>query len=195
MGRYGRAAGRRAGAAGRAARGAAIVAALCLLSGCGLLGSTDALRRNAADSMTVTSPMVEQGTIAARYTCHGAGTSPPILWSNLPANTKSLALVVDDSSAPITPRVYWIVFDISPAARDLQAGSLPTGARQARNSAGKASYDPPCPAGGPHKYRFTIYALSRSLHQPNGTHLRAAWTAIARSALAWGRLTATAAGS
>jgi Raf kinase inhibitor-like YbhB/YbcL family protein len=195
VGRYGRAVSWRAGAAGAAARPAratAIAVALCVLSGCGLVGGPQTLRQDAPVKITVTSPMVEHGAIAALYTCHGGGKSPPILWSPPPSGTKSVALVVDDAAAPITPKVYWIVFDISPATRDLQAGELPTGVRQARNSIGRAKYDPPCPVGGAHRYRFTIYALSAVLHQPRGTPLKAAWSAIARDAIARGRLTATA---
>jgi len=192
VGRRQRGAVGRGRAAGRLARAAAVVGALSLLSGCGLIGGPQTLRGDAPDTITVTSPMVEQGAIAPQYTCHGAGKSPPILWSVMPSGTKSVALVVDDASAPITPRAYWIVFDISPDTVDLQAGALPTGARQARNSTGKVGYDPPSPAASRHQYRFTIYALDAVLHQPNGTRLKEAWTAIARDALARGRLTATA---
>jgi Raf kinase inhibitor-like YbhB/YbcL family protein len=181
------------GTVSRAGRAVAVAAVLGLLSGCGLVGGPQTLRQDAPDTITVSSPMVEQGTISRQYTCHGAGKSPPILWSVMPSGTKSVALVVDDAAAPITPRAYWIVFDISPDTVDLQSGTLPTGARQARNSTGRVGYDPPCPAGARHQYRFTIYALSAVLHQPNGTPLKAAWMAIARDALARGRLTATAA--
>jgi Raf kinase inhibitor-like YbhB/YbcL family protein len=198
LGRFGRAGGWRASTAGgrrseRHGRRAILAAGTCLLSGCGLIGGPQALRQDAPDNMTVTSQMVVQGTILARFTCHGLGQSPPIQWSPPPAGTKSLALVVDDAAAPITPRAYWIVFDISPVTRDMQAGALPTGARQARNSIGRTAYDPPCPVGGRHRYRFTVYALSAVLHQQDGTPLKAAWTAIARDAIARGRLTATAA--
>jgi Raf kinase inhibitor-like YbhB/YbcL family protein len=168
-------------------------AALSLLSGCGLVGGPQALRQDAPDNMTVTSQMSSRGTILAQYTCHGAGQSPPIQWSSPPTGTQSLALVVDSAAAPITPRANWIVFDISPVTRDMPAGALPTGAREARNSSGRSGYDPPCPAGGRHQYRFTIYALSKVLHQPDGTPLKEAWTAIARYAIARGRLTAAAA--
>jgi Raf kinase inhibitor-like YbhB/YbcL family protein len=199
LGRYGRAVGWRARTvgqcartAGQRARTAAVAVTLCLLSGCGLVGGPQTLRLDAPDTITVTSPMVEQGAISPQYTCHGAGKTPPILWSGMPSGTKSVALVVDDAAAPITPRAYWIVFGISPDTVDLQAGGLPRGARQARNSTGRVGYDPPCPTGSDHRYRFTIYALNSVLHQPNGTPLKAAWTAIARDALARGRLTATA---
>jgi hypothetical protein len=177
---------------GRIGRAGTLVASCCLaVAGCGLVGGPQAQLQHTAE-ITVTSPMVSQGTMSARYTCYGSGKTPPLFWSGMPTGTRSVALVVDDSSAPITPRVYWIVFDISPDTTDIQAGSLPTGALQARNSTGKASYDPPCPSGGPHRYRFTVYALNAVLHQPAGTRLKAAWSAIAQHAIAHGRLTATA---
>jgi Raf kinase inhibitor-like YbhB/YbcL family protein len=195
LGRTGRAVGRRAGAVRSRARGAAAAAGalgLGLLSGCGLAGGPGTLSGE-TPAMTVTSPMVNQGTMSAQYTCYGSRESPPIFWSGMPAGTKSIALVVDDSAAPITPRMYWIVFDISPSTSDLQGGALPAGARQARNSTGRVGYDPPCPAPGTsHRYRFTVYALSSMINQPVGTGLRAAWTAIAQDAIARGRLTASA---
>ncbi|HEU5420678.1 MAG TPA: YbhB/YbcL family Raf kinase inhibitor-like protein [Streptosporangiaceae bacterium] len=179
---------------GRSGRAAA-AAVVCLVSGCGLVGGPVSLHQDAPDLMTVTSPMVDQGAIAARYTCKsngGRGESPPISWLDAPPGTKSVALVVDDAAAPISPRVYWIVFDINPATSELQAGALPTGALQARNSKGVTGYEPPCPAGGSHRYRFTVYALNRVLAQPAGTGLREAWQAIAAHAIARGRFVATA---
>ena len=105
-----------------------------------------------------------------------------------PANTKSLALVVDDSSAPITPYIYWLVFDIQPGTTDIQEGALPTGAKQALNSAHTMSYDPPCPNGHSHLYRFTVYALNRDLTLPNGAPLLQVWTAIADATTGRGRI-------
>jgi Raf kinase inhibitor-like YbhB/YbcL family protein len=180
---------------GRFAAGVAGAVSLFLLGGCGLVGTPKALLDETTETMTVTSPMVEQRVMSKLYTCDGTGQSPPIFWSGMPSDTKSVALVVDDAAAPITPRVYWIVFNISPATSDLQAGALPTGALQARNSTGRVGYDPPCPpAGGSHRYRFTVYALNSKLNQPDGTAMKAAWTAIAQRVIARGRLTATARG-
>ena len=85
------------------------------------------------------------------FTCGvGKPTSPPLSWAGAPPGTKSLALVVDDSSAPITPYVYWIVFNISPQTQDILEGQLPPGAEQARNSAGSIGYLPPCPGSTGH---------------------------------------------
>jgi len=106
---------------------------------------------------------------------------------------KSFAVVVDDGQAPITPYVYWIVFDISPSTTDIAQNRLPTGARQAQNSAGSARYDAPCPQGDTrHTYRFTVYALDAFLKLPDGAGLRATWSAIAKHVIGVGRLTVKA---
>jgi Raf kinase inhibitor-like YbhB/YbcL family protein len=189
LGQNGRGTGLRAAAAAR--RAGAVAGLLCLLSGCGLIGpSKSSLGQAEQQSMTVTSPMVQQGAMLRRYTCHGRGPaqSPPLSWSAAPAHTRSLALVVDDAAAPITPRLYWIVFDINPDTTDIQAGSLPTGARQAHNSTGRSYYDPPCPVGSRHQYRFTVYALNAMLRLPKGAPEKEAWSSIAHHAIARGRL-------
>lgn len=174
-------------------RAVAAAVALPLLAGCSLLTGPSPLRQNAPQIMTVTSPLFGRGSIPAQYTCHGKGGSPAIYWSGAPSGTRSLALVVDDADAPITPYIYWVVFNIRPTTTDIQAGrQLPPGARQANNSRGFAGYDAPCPIHGSHTYRFTIYALSTPLHLDDGASVKAAWTAIARNAIARGRLTATA---
>jgi Raf kinase inhibitor-like YbhB/YbcL family protein len=184
---------RRAGRALRArAAGAALLAALTLvaltLAGCGTAGYGAPV---APRPMPVSSEAFVSGILAQRYTCHGAKMSPPLNWSGAPQGTKSIALIVDDSSAPITPTIYWLVFDINPGTTDIQEGVLPTGARQALNSAGTATYDAPCPRGRPHSYRFTVYALNTTLKLPNGAPLQAVWTAIAAATIGRGRIVVT----
>jgi hypothetical protein len=184
------------GRAARRARGvaAAVAAAACALpvTGCGVFSSKITI--SSPTVMTVDSGAFLQDTMPARYTCaEGAKVSnPPLYWAGMPSGTKSLALVVDDSAAPITPYVYWIVFDISPASSSILEGQLPSGARQARNSAGRVAYDPPCPGPRGHAYRFTVYALDTTLNLPPGTSLSSAWTAIAAAAIGRGRKTVTA---
>jgi Raf kinase inhibitor-like YbhB/YbcL family protein len=176
----------------RAVRGAAAGAALLLLAGCGLVGGTITLAGDVPDVMTVTSPDVSQkGVLGQEFTCRGAGLHPAIHWAGAPARTKALALVMDDSAAPIRPYVYWIVFDIGPQTTDIPPGSLPAGAREAVNSKGFAGYDAPCPRNQAHSYRFTVYALARMLRLPARASLKSAWWAIAHAAIARGRLTAT----
>lgn len=169
------------------AAGAAVLAALTLaaLAGCGNPGSGAAI---APASLLVGSAAVVQNLLPQRYTCHGAGLNPPINWSGAPSGTKSYAVLVDDSSAPITPFIYWLVFHIEPGTTDIQEGMLPTGARQALNSANTQGYDAPCPVGHSHMYRFTVYALSTEIDLPAGAPLEQVWSAIAAATIGRGRI-------
>jgi Raf kinase inhibitor-like YbhB/YbcL family protein len=172
---------------------AAVALAACIVataSGCGLLGSGKDIA--APTVMTVSSQAFTSDVMPVQFTCGPHAPSPPLSWAGQPPKTRSLALVVDDSSAPITPYVYWIVFDIGPSSSYIVQGQLPPGARQARNSAGTSGYLPPCPGSTSHTYRFTVYALSTRLSLPNGTSLQSAWQAIAASTIGRGRLTASA---
>ena len=177
----------------RCLRYAALACVAPLATGCGLLGGLSGSGGVAPQSMTVTSPDFRNGvSLPVQYTCHGDGLSPPLYWSGaLSQQPKSFAVVVDDGEAPITPYVYWIVFDISPNTTDIAQNRLPTGARQAENSAGTARYDPPCPPrdNEVHTYRLTVYALNARLKLPDGAGLRRTWAAIARHVIGVGRLT------
>jgi Raf kinase inhibitor-like YbhB/YbcL family protein len=162
------------------------------LAGCGLLSQGVTITAPAV--MTVSSTAVERGELPSKFTCAGSQVlSPPINWSGEPKGTQSIAIVVDDASAPISPYVYWIVFDIQPGTAGIQEGLLPTGAKQAMGSAGYDRYDPPCPGPQGHSYRLTVYALNRVLNLPNGTSLTSAWRAIAAATIGRGRLPVNAA--
>ncbi len=168
-----------------------VMCAVCATTaGCGLIGGTNTGSFDVPQVITVTSlAFRDQGVIPHPYTCFGKGVSPPIHWSGVPTGTKALALVVDDSDAPVTPYIYWLVFDISPRTAELQAGALPPNAREAQGSDNMARYHPPCPRSGSHSYRFTLYAMDASVPLPNGAPTKAAWSAIAARAVARGRIT------
>jgi Raf kinase inhibitor-like YbhB/YbcL family protein len=170
----------------RLAAAAAAVGCALPVAGCGLFNRDFTIA--SLQVMTVNSGTFVQDTMPARFTCADArAVNPPIGWSGMPKGTKSLAVVVDDSSAPITPFVYWIVFNINPESSYIQEGQLPPGARQARNSAGQAAYDPPCPGPDRHQYRFTVYALDTVLHLRAGVSLQQAWMEIAAATIGYGR--------
>ena len=73
-------------------------------------------------TLTLTSQAFRQnGEIPPQHTCQGADVSPPLAWSGVPANTKSLALIVDDPDAPdpAAPKmtwVHWVLYNIPPTA-------------------------------------------------------------------------------
>src|SRR6185503_10608965 len=67
------------------------------------------------------------GKIPRKYTCEGDDTSPPLSWSDIPAGTKSLALIVDDPDAPDPAKpqrvyVHWVVYNIPPEAAQIGEG-------------------------------------------------------------------------
>jgi len=172
---------------------AAVVALCCALpaSGCGLFGSDKEIATPSV--MSVTGGEFVGNVMPVRFTCGAPhAPSPPLGWTSAPSGTKSIAVVLDDSAAPITPYVYWVVFNIHPATSDLlegaASGQLPLGARQARNSAGTVGYSPPCPGSTGHSYRLTVYALNTVLNLPDGTSLQSAWRAIAAAAIGRGRI-------
>jgi Raf kinase inhibitor-like YbhB/YbcL family protein len=165
-----------------------------LLGGCGLLGKPEPLSADAPLTMSVNVPGLNGNLLQARYTCHGRGENPPIFWSGAPSNTKSIAVVFDDSDAPITPRVYWIVFNIGPSTSDLETGHLPPNTVVAYNSAGTKQYDAPCPLHSSHKYRISVYALNTYFggSVAKNPQLLATWTSIARHVIARGTMTVRA---
>jgi Raf kinase inhibitor-like YbhB/YbcL family protein len=141
------------------------------------------------DSITVTSPaFAPDEEIPVVHSCAGRDISPPLAWTGVPADASELALVVDDPDAPRGTFTHWILFGVPPSTSSLAEGSVPVGAKQARNSAGRAAYSGPCPPSGTHHYRFTMYALDNSLELNDGADTGDALDAISDHAVAQGRL-------
>lgn len=110
--------------------------------------------------ITLTSSAFENGrAIPAQFTCDGPNHSPPLAWAQVPAGTKSFALIVDDPDAPGGTFGHWAAYDIAPTARAVAPGRQPGTA--ALNGFGKLGYSGPCPpkGNGVHHYRFKLYAL------------------------------------
>ncbi|HVV81673.1 MAG TPA: YbhB/YbcL family Raf kinase inhibitor-like protein [Kofleriaceae bacterium] len=119
--------------------------------------------------MKLTSTAFTEGSeIPTQYTCEGADRSPPLAWSDVPAGTKSFALIVDDPDAPdpAAPKrvyVHWVLYDIPAGTTAAVEGSAPAGARAGKNDWGKAHYGGPCPPIGRHRYFFKLHALDTTL--------------------------------
>lgn len=98
--------------------------------------------------------------IPSKYTCDSEDVSPHLVWDEVPAGTKSLALIVDDPDAPMGTWVHWLVSNIPPSVREIPRGGLPPNAIQVPNDFGRPNYGGPCPPGGTHRYFFKLYALN-----------------------------------
>ncbi len=109
--------------------------------------------------MKLSSPAFQNGgNIPEEYTCDGEQISPPLQISDVPANTKSLALIMEDPDAKAAPFVHWLLWNIPPQATMIKQGET-KGYSQGRTTSGKLGYVGPCPPTGAHHYFFTLYAL------------------------------------
>ena len=124
------------------------------------------------NTMIITSPSFAEGdTIPRKFTCEGGDINPELQIQNVPPGTGSLALVVHDPDAPIEGGfTHWVVWNINPGTVLIKEESVPPGAMEGKNGAGRIGYMGPCPPpGGPHRYEFRLYAVSESLGLPEGS--------------------------
>lgn len=126
-----------------------------------------------AMALTLTSPsFAPNEEIPIKHTCEGADVSPPLGWSDVPAGTRSLVLVVvdpdaPDPRAPRTTWVHWVAYEIPATTTALAEGASPTampaGALEGRNDWKQPGWRGPCPPVGRHRYFFKLYALDVGL--------------------------------
>ena len=96
-------------------------------------------------------------SIPAKYTCSGQNVSPPLQWSGVPANAKTLELTLDDPDASGGHFTHWQVAQIPATTTAIPEGGH-VGA-EGTNGFGNQGYGGPCPPSGEHRYVFTLKAL------------------------------------
>ena len=89
----------------------------------GAAAADSAEKENRAMKIT-TNAFAHNDAIPAKYTCDGADVSAPLVWSGVPAGTKSFILIVDDPdapdpAAPKTTWVHWVLYNIPTSATSL----------------------------------------------------------------------------
>ncbi|MBU1493001.1 MAG: YbhB/YbcL family Raf kinase inhibitor-like protein [Actinobacteria bacterium] len=151
-----------------------------------------------AVEFTLASPVFDDGgNIPVGFTCDGANDSPELVFAGVPAGTTSLALTVIDPDGQ--DWIHWIAWNLPADSAGLPmnvpAGDLPDGTRQGANDfAGMTGeggtfpqgggtirvngWDGPCPGSSPHRYVFTLYALTGTIDLPTGTPGIDVWIAI-----------------
>lgn len=140
-------------------------------------GRTAVYSQVSESGFSLISPAFRDGAlIPPQYSCKGQNVNPPLNIIDKPANTKSMALIMHDPDAAGGDFTHWIIWDISAAIESIAVNSVPVGALQGPNDAGKNAYTGPCPPAGTgtHRYIFELYALDSSLgldHKANRQRL------------------------
>lgn len=129
-----------------------------------------AAEKTEKDRMQLTSTAFNEGApIPAKYTCDDKNVSPPLKWSGVPANAKTLVLIADDPDAPVGTWVHWVLYELPAGVSELRedvtrSQFIPAGGRQGINDFKHLGYGGPCPPPGkPHRYFFKLYALDVAL--------------------------------
>jgi Raf kinase inhibitor-like YbhB/YbcL family protein len=126
-------------------------------------------------SFEVTSTDIRNGEklsllqVSGIFGAGGQDLSPQLSWRGFPAGTKSFVVTVYDPDAPTASGFWhWAVVDIPANVTELARGagdengsSLPRGAFQLRNDAGRVGYigAAPPPGHGKHHYYTVVHAV------------------------------------
>lgn len=138
-------------------------------------------------TLTIESPaFADNGYIPTRYSCNGANVNPALVIKDLPENTESITLIMDDPDAPGGTYDHWIMWNI-PKIEKIEENSMP--GIQGKNSERENAYTGPCPPpGAPHHYHFKFYALDKKLDLSQNTSKKALLKAMEGHTIAFGEL-------
>jgi Raf kinase inhibitor-like YbhB/YbcL family protein len=145
--------------------------------------------------MKITSPaFVHQGSIPTKYTCDGENISPELEFFEIPENSKSLALIMDDPDIPdfvkedrgIEVFDHWVVFNMPADTKGIGEGQAEPGI-VGLNSRGTNEYIGSCPPDREHRYFFRLYALDKELELSKDQLLKAMQGHIIETAELMGR--------
>ncbi len=143
-----------------------VAATLLALSVVGVTAAHAEMKVTSKD-LTPGKPMADEQVFNS-FGCTGKNISPELAWSGAPEGTKSYAIMAYDPDAPTgSGWWHWSVFNIPASVSEIAAGAsgdkkLPEGAVEGRTDFGTSGYGGACPPAGdaPHRYQFTVYALS-----------------------------------
>ncbi len=116
---------------------------------------SETISSNIGNNMIIKSPDFKNNQrIPSRFTCDGKDINPTLVFEDIPKNSKSLVLIVDDPDAPMGTWVHWTLWNIPKDTKIIEENSKPKGAIEGITSFGKPGYGGPCPPNGVHRYFF-----------------------------------------
>ena len=112
------------------------------------------------------------GVIPKKYGYKHGNTSPPLKINEIPENTISLVLIMDDPDAMGAVGkiwVHWVVWNIDPKNSKFGENSIPIGCMEGKTDFGEIGYGGPAPPDKEHTYIFKLYALDQKLDVRKGS--------------------------
>lgn len=130
--------------------------------------------------MNISSPaFADNAKIPKIYAKLGGNQRPPLEISEVPAETKTLAIICHDPDAPGRDGFYhWTVWNLPADTTTITSESLPIGAVEGITNWGHPGWNGPQPPFGTHRYQFYVYALDTTLDLSADTNPKELITSI-----------------
>ncbi len=131
------------------------------------------------------------GIIPRKYGYKNGNSSPPLSISNIPENTVSLALIMDDPDAMGAVGkvwIHWVLWNINPDTNELKENSITSECVEGETDFGEIGYGGPAPPDKEHTYIFKLYALDKKLDIEKGATKKEAEEAMKNHIIAETRL-------
>ena len=143
------------------------------------------------DPELTSTAFADGAAIPPKYTGDGANVSPPLAWSFLPEETRSVALIVHDPDAPSGDFTHWVAWNIDPEPGGLGEGEAPPS--DGANGTGEPGYmgPSPPPGDGQHRYFHDLSALDTELDLHSGASRKELEDAIDGHVIGEARLVGT----
>ncbi len=120
----------------------------------------------------VSSAFQNGGEIPRKYGYKKDNVNPALIINDVPADAKSLALVMDDPDAMGAVGkvwVHWVLWNIDPSTGEINENSVPSNSIQGKTDFGEIAYGGPAPPDKEHTYLFKLYALDDKLSLDEGS--------------------------
>lgn len=112
------------------------------------------------------------GSIPKKFGYKHGNISPPLTITQIPENTVSLAMIMDDPDAMGAVGkvwVHWVVWNIDPKNFTFNENSVPPNCVEGETDFGEIGYGGPAPPDKEHTYIFKLYALDQKLDAKKGS--------------------------
>jgi len=124
-------------------------------------------------AFTLESTAFENGKIIPKkYGYKHGNISPPLKITQIPENTISLALIMDDPDAMGAVGkvwVHWVIWNIEPKNSEFLENSFSSNCIEGETDFGEIGYGGPAPPDKEHTYIFKLYALDKKLDASKGS--------------------------